>query len=45
MTINYHHKKGPPKMMKDLKFGQEAHLRQSLLEFSEVENLNKVLIQ
>jgi hypothetical protein len=30
MTL-YQHKKGPPKMIKDLKFGQGANLRQSLL--------------
>ncbi len=30
----YQHKKGPPKMMKDLKYGADAHLRQSLLDIT-----------
>lgn len=36
MNQSYHHKKGPPKLIKDLKHGQAAHLRQSLLDISEI---------
>ncbi len=34
MNYQYQHKKGPPKMIKDLKSGGNAHLRQSLLDFT-----------
>jgi len=34
MNQSYQHKKGPPKMVKDLKFGIDAHLRQSLLDIT-----------
>jgi len=44
MNLSYQHKKGPPKMIKDLKFGMDAHLRQSLLDITEIENLNKIFV-
>ena len=44
MNHTYQHKKGPPKMIKDLKYGVNAHLRQSLLDISEIENLNKIFL-
>ena len=36
MNQSYQHKKGPPKMIKDLKHGNTAHLRQSLLDITEI---------
>ncbi len=31
-------------MIKDLKYGVNAHLRQSLFDISEIENLNKIFL-